>query len=89
VAADYGCWPIWDEDEPDNVDPASLGLSTELQERLHAWSASFEEGFDWDDPANSPPPSPGWQEAFDTEGRCLAAAIQLELPECAVRYRFE
>jgi hypothetical protein len=85
--ADYQCWPLWDEDEPDNVDPASLGLSATLQERLTAWADDFEEGFNWDDPAASPDREPGWAEAFDATGRALAADVQRELgPDAVVRY---
>jgi hypothetical protein len=87
VMPDYQCWPLWDVDEPDNVDPASLGITPALQARLRAWAELFEEGFDWDDPGNSPPRPPAWQEAFDAEGRRLVADLQVELGDgVAVRY---
>ncbi|RYF95399.1 MAG: hypothetical protein EON95_01730 [Caulobacteraceae bacterium] len=79
LMADYQCWPLWDEDG--NVDPADLPLSDALRRRLVAWAQAFEAGFDWDDPAASPPMSPQAEAAFVAERERLGADLQAELGE--------
>jgi hypothetical protein len=86
VMPDYGCWPLWEDGGPGgNINPATLPLSAALAAALDAWAAWFEAGFDWDDPAASPPiPRIG---AFEAEGRRLAAWLARELgPGWRVRY---
>lgn len=86
VMPDYACWPLWrDDGEGGNIDPETLPVSAALKAALSAWAAWFEAGFDWDDPAASPPiPNAG---AFEAEGRRLATWLARELgPAWRVRY---
>ncbi|WP_203075431.1 hypothetical protein [Falsiroseomonas ponticola] len=86
VMPDYACWPLWDDaGQGGNIDPATLPIPQALVAALAAWAAWFEAGFDWADPAASPPmPDP---DAFEAEGRRLAAWLARELgPAWRVRY---
>ena len=77
LMADYRCWPLWEAGE--NIDPASLPLSGALQARLLAWAEAFEAGFDWDDPAASPPMAPDALAAFEEEEERLVEDLAREL----------
>jgi hypothetical protein len=86
VMPDYACWPLWDDaGQGGNIDPATLPIPQALVAALAAWAAWFEAGFDWADPAASPPmPDP---DAFEAEGRRLTAWLARELgPAWRVRY---
>lgn len=55
VMADYHCHPLWSLDEGmyADIDPASLGLSTELTHDLNAWAAAYDASLNPDNPAES------------------------------------
>lgn len=39
---DYDCWPLWDQDAGDNLDPEALPLWRALQTELgEAWQVSY------------------------------------------------
>lgn len=88
VMADYGCWPVWDEDgSPYNVDPALLPIAEVLCTRLLAWAEWFDRFLNWDDPGGSRTVSAAEELAFNSEGRTLAENLQRELgTEATVRY---
>lgn len=77
LMTDYRCWPLWEDG--DNLDPASLPLSADLQARLLAWAEVFDNALDWDDPGNSPPMPPETEAAFEAEGDLLADDLAGEL----------
>jgi hypothetical protein len=87
---DYRCHALWWDGEPGrigNVEPGELGLSAALEAALDAWARRFDAGLDWNDPGNTPPPTPEEAAAFDAEGRALAARVQAELgPGATVRW---
>ncbi len=50
LAPEYHCAPLWDDERGNMVDPASLGLSAELLQRIADWDALFQATFNEDDP---------------------------------------
>ena len=83
VAPDYECFPIWLDTESglDNPDPASIGLSPALSERLVAWSDAFDATLVQDDPVRSGFPTPADEAAFVAAGRALAVEVAREWGE--------
>lgn len=78
--ADYGCYPLWWNDEVGNIDPESLPLNNNTIERLHKWAEAYNATLNWQDPADSPGfPSLEVEEAFEGEGISLWEQIQIEL----------
>lgn len=53
ISQEYDCWPTWDDVTFTNVDPATLGLSDSLLQRIHDWDALYQKSFNRDDPFNS------------------------------------
>lgn len=58
IAPEHECWPIWDDVTFFNLDPASLGLSDELVQRIQDWDTLFQKTYNRDDPTRS-----GFQDA--------------------------
>ena len=83
---DYDCWPIWDMDEPGNVDPETLSLPSELIDALNQWQATYDATLVRDDPRRSGFPSDRALEDFTDEGRGLAERLQKALPGCEIWY---
>ncbi|MGV1754093.1 hypothetical protein [Agrobacterium sp. CG674] len=46
LMSDYGCWCLWDMDEPDNVNPDTLQISEGLKQQLHRWEHAFDKTLD-------------------------------------------
>jgi hypothetical protein len=80
LMADYGCYPLWwvDVGKAGPVEP-ELPLSEETDTRLQKWADSYDDRLDWDDPGNSPPPTPEESAAFEQEGISLWGQLQKEL----------
>jgi hypothetical protein len=84
---DYHSYPLWDVDDPDNVDPATLPLSDALRARLEAWADAYDAILNPDDPAASGFAGEAAARAFDAEGVRLWHALAAELgPGYAVAY---
>lgn len=77
---DYDCWPLWDQDAGDNLDPEVLPLSDALKARLQAWSDAYNVLLNRDDPMNSYHTSER-EQALEQEGVSLWRALQTELGE--------
>lgn len=76
---DYFCCPLWDVDDPTNVDPATLPLSDALRARLQAWADAFDATLNVDDPWASPGfPSATAERAFEEEGRLSWGDLAVE-----------
>ncbi|MGV3574711.1 MAG: hypothetical protein ACO1O4_06175 [Devosia sp.] len=72
LAPEWECWPLWNDETGDNLDPRDLKLPPALLARLVAWDDVFQATFNRDDPPASVLPGESWHE----EGRALAAAIR-------------
>jgi len=87
LMADYDSWPLWDCDEPKNVDPNSLPLSHSLIQDLIDWAERFNNTLDRADPLNSAFASRGDEEQFVHDGAELATRVDSELgPAYEVSY---
>jgi len=71
LAPEWECWPLWDDETGDNLDPRDLGLPPALLARLVAWDDVFQATFNRDDPLASVLPGEDWRE----EGRALTQAL--------------
>ena len=84
---DYNCYPIWDMDEVDNINPQDLPLKTETIHRLNAWADLFECGLDWHDPGGKSLWSEEDTNLYQQEGLSLWHQLHQELtPEYKVYY---
>lgn len=72
LAPEWECWPLWDDETGDNLDPRDLKLPPTLLARLLAWDDLFQATFNRDDPLASVLPGEEWR----AEGRALADAIR-------------
>lgn len=77
--ADYDCWPLWDDEEPDNVDPATLPISAVLRARLEAWQQRFDAQLNRSVPQDSTWMTGDDLANFNREGEALADLLQQEL----------
>jgi hypothetical protein len=81
VMADYHCFPIWDIDEPNNIDPHTLPLSEALIAKLMQWAARY------DNTLNTEyPPSSGFLDtdsavSFIHDGKDLTESLRNELSD--------
>ena len=89
LMADYECWPLWDLDRPDNVDPGDLGLSPVLVRDLELWQDSFDATLNRDDPAQSGFASDEDRSAFEARGLDLLERLRSERPDDTFTYDAE
>ena len=80
---DYGCPPLWWDLQSEGIgpiEPASLGISVELQKDLWQWADQFEAILNWDDPGNSAGfSSETADREFEETGRALSRRLAEEL----------
>ena len=87
LSAEFGAWPLWDMDDPDNIDPVELPLSKETVERLYHWQASLDATLNQAYPPLSQFPSEAAAETFRQEGLSLWKQLYDELgPDYEVYY---
>lgn len=79
LASEYGCWPTWDDETGDNLDPADLGLPSDLVARLVAWDDRFQATFDDACPPDSRFPDADAEANWIAEGDVLFVALTEEL----------
>lgn len=78
---DWGCHALW-LDGPSglaNVDPAALGVSSELATAVRTWTAEAEATYDAGNPARSGFSNPLGEAAWVSEGRALALRLAEEI----------
>ena len=81
LMANYDCFPLW-EASPGivgNVDPATLPISSNLRNLLHAWAKAYNLTLNKDDPLQSGFSSPEDELRFKEDGHKLAGLLQAEL----------
>jgi hypothetical protein len=79
LMADYNYSPLWDMDEPDNLDPAQLPLKAETIVQLKNWANHHNSIVNWDDPDASGFPNTQDAQAFEQEGYRLWQELQQQL----------
>lgn len=73
---EWQCWPTWDHDAGEPIDPGELGLPPELVARLLAWDDQFQSIFNADYPPDSAFPTPAAEAAWRAEGDVLIDALR-------------
>ncbi|ACK66414.1 conserved hypothetical protein [Rippkaea orientalis PCC 8801] len=87
LMADYDSYPLWDMEDPNNIDPNELPLKKETIKHLLNWSNAYNQILNLDDPASSDFSSEIEAEEFEKEGVQLWEQLQKELfPEYEVFY---
>lgn len=90
ILPEVECWPTWVRrgNQFDNVDPGSLGISSELAAALRDWSDKWDATYDLkDDPANPKFLSVDVERHFWREGAEMAARLRDELgPDWTIEY---
>lgn len=80
LAPEYHCAPLWDDERGSMVDPASLGLSAELQQRIAAWDAIFQATYRQDDPFASGFGDIATEHAWVKQGNAIVEDLGKEWP---------
>lgn len=75
LGASWQCWPLWDDESGENLDPRALSLPAGLMVRILEWDDAFQGIFDDDDPLHSGFPSGEAEAAWRNEGRAIAEAL--------------
>ncbi len=79
LMVDYECFPLWDLDEPANLDPTTLPLPPNLCDELVAWARCYDLTLDRANPAASGFRSTGEAESFESQGLRLWAELRQAL----------
>jgi hypothetical protein len=81
LSPDYYCRPLWEASPGTlgNIDPKSLPISVDLENRLTAWAKQYDEILVQDDPMTSGFKTKEAQDRFETERFKLAEDLQSEL----------
>ncbi len=80
LAPEDGCWPLWNHETGDNLDPARLPLPPDLVEQLMRWDATYQAAFDPSNPTAIVFPTRDAETAFRAEGKSLEIALRTVWP---------
>lgn len=86
LMTDYQCWCLWDMDNPQNIDPDTLPISSELKVELGRWTAQFDATLDLNDHTKIGFKTEAEYQAFYDRGWELAELIKQELPRVELWY---
>ena len=75
LAPEYGCWPTWDQDTGDTIDPVDLPIPRDLADRLKHWDDLFQATLDQNYPPDSRFPDHVAEIAWRAEGEAIYAAL--------------
>lgn len=85
---EYGCYPLWDIDNPGNLRIENFDISDELKKRLNEWADKYNQWFDIDGVSDKTPRPPELRKvireeiaAFDREGASIWLDLREELGE--------
>jgi hypothetical protein len=90
LMAEIQCWAIWDMDNPDNIDPATLPLPEQLVDRINRWSDKFDALYELDKKnfhMNIGFASNTDEDAFFDEGWAILQQLQAAMPDTDWWYR--
>ena len=79
LMAEYHYYPLWDMEDPDNINPNELPLKQDTIKRLLNWSKAYDQILNIDDPAASDFANKEEAEAFEQEGISLWQQLQQQL----------
>ena len=85
VASEFGCWPTWNDQTGDNLDPADLPVPAALIDRIKAWDDAFQATLDRAYPPDSRFPTKADETAWFEEGDAVFSALVETLGAAYVR----
>lgn len=85
LASEYGCWPTWNQETGDNIEPAELPIPAELAARIAAWDEAFQATLDHAYPPDSRFPDTEAEAAWRAEGEAVFQALSKVLGADRVR----
>lgn len=88
LAPEYGCWPTWDDETGDNIDPADLSIPADLHARIVVWDGDFQATLDNACPPDSRFADAAAESAWRTEGEAILQALIDHLGPGRVRRGF-
>lgn len=80
VMPEYHCSPLWDDESGNLIDPATLGLSPELLQRIADWDDIFQATFRQDDPFTSGFGDVAVEHAWVRQGNAIVEDLGREWP---------
>ena len=83
LMSDYHCFPLWDLDQPRNIDPRLLDITDVLAEDLLRWASECDSTLNEDYPPESGFASDDARERWYVAGRQLAERLASELGSAA------
>ncbi|MFC5344152.1 hypothetical protein ACETK8_18575 [Brevundimonas staleyi] len=87
LAPEFGCWPLWDDESGDYLDPAALPLPPALAERIARWDDAYQATLDPDYPPDSRFPDAAAEAVWRAEGEAIFEALTDLLGADRVRRR--
>lgn len=84
LMADYDSYPLWDEDNIDNLNPDDPPISEELKRKIHKWEDHYDSTLNRENPANSGFASDEELRVFEQEGCDLWRQLREELGDTYV-----
>lgn len=90
LMAEVQCWAIWDMDDPDNIDPATLPLPKHLVTQINCWSDKFDAIYELDKRnfhTNIAFASKEEEDAFYDEGWAILKQLKEAMPDTHWWYR--
>jgi hypothetical protein len=79
LMTDYCCFPLWDLETGDNLNPEDLPLSVQTKKKLTDWATIYDQILDWNNPILSGFKSAQEELSFEQQGWDLAIELQKEL----------
>ncbi|MDZ7923275.1 MAG: hypothetical protein U5M23_04295 [Marinagarivorans sp.] len=87
LMADYGCLPLWDEDDVGEIDPDDLAISVQLKTDLMAWADEYDAALSPEDGTLVGFPDEVSRRLFNQQGHVLYERLKQELgAEAQVQY---
>lgn len=87
LMADYGCFPLWDEEDVGEIDPDDLAISAQLKADLLAWADKYDEALDPEDGTLVGFSDKVSRRLFNQQGHTLYERLKQELgAEAQVKY---
>jgi hypothetical protein len=76
ITPEVGCWPLWNDETGDNLDPARLPIPADLVEELMRWDAKYQAAFDYLNPGAGAFPTREAEVEFRAEAKALASSLR-------------
>ena len=79
LSPEWQCWPLWDADNGDNLDPRDLDIPEALRVRIEVWDSVFQALYETDDFTGVAFESREAEAAWRAEARAIAQELERAL----------